>query len=127
MRKYLLVVLALLLFASVCFAGTKTLTATWQQAIPTENDLAGWKLYKATVAGGPYTLDRTIPYVSQQTTYTSSAPITVPDGQLTTLYFVLSAFDTSGNESGKSNEVQVQIDFLPPGNPFQLIITITTP
>jgi len=128
MKKLFLLVLAFILLTSLSFGGTKTLNFEWQQDLPTPvNDLAGWKLYQGTTTGGPWTLIETIPYVSPMTEYTASKSITVPDGQTTNLYFTLTAFDTSGNESGRSNEVAASVDFQSPTIPVQFKVTVTTP
>jgi len=46
--------------------------------------------------------------------------ISVPDG---TWYWIMTAYDTQGNESGKSNEVSATVDSTPPGAPTILEIT----
>ena len=130
MKKILILLLlcATLLGLTVfSFAGTKTLTFAWNQTLPDPNDLAGWKLYSSQTPGGPYTLAATIPFAGAQTEYTSAQPFVSPDGQRKTYYFVLTAFDTSGNASGYSNEVSATIDFEAPGVPIQLKVTVTTP
>lgn len=127
MKKILLCLMASVLFmVTLAFSGTKTLEFGWQQDLPSPNDLASWGLYQSPTPGGPYSKILDIPYVSPQTEYTSTTPITVPDGQMSILYFVLDAVDTSGNRSGKSNEVVATIDFQPPGIPIQLKVTVTT-
>lgn len=70
----------------------------------TESDLAGYKLYQGTASrtyGSPT-------QIGIQTTYTV---IGLAPG---TYYFALKAFDTSGNESGFSNEVSKVIITPPP-------------
>lgn len=127
--KKLLLVLCFLLFAVPAWAGTKTLTFAWNQEIST--GFAGWKLYKAiapNVAVSAANLHSTIPYGGTPSTeYTTSQPLVSPDNQVITYYFVLTAFDTAGNESLKSNEVSAEIDFQAPGVPVQLRVTVTTP
>ena len=68
----------------------------------TEADLAGYKLYRSTVSGGPYTIAKTILAPA-----TTTSDITGVDG---TYYWVLTAYDGSGNESGYSNQVTRAID-----------------
>lgn len=123
------VLLMALILPALTFAGTKTLTFAWNQDI--SPGFAGWKLYRDTLpnvqplAGK---LFATIPFGgSQQTEYQTSQSITSPDNAEVTYYFVLTAFDTSGNESAKSNEVFAIIDFQSPGVPIQLKVTVTTP
>ena len=81
-------------------------------------DLGGYKLYRGTAKGtygGP--ID-----VGNVTTYVHSEP---KDGKY---YYVVSAYDTSGNESGYSNEVGVTIDHTAPRPPsnFSLLQKILT-
>ncbi len=75
-------------------------TLTWNAN--TENNLAGYKVYRATASG------------------TYGAPITTIVGNVTnyvatglqvgtTYFFVVTAYDTAGNESGVSNEVSKSV------------------
>ena len=102
-------------------AGEKTLTATWNQTLST--DFAGWGLYQASASGGPYTLIADIPFTSAQTKYTFSKAITIADGTETTLYFVMDAYDKSGNRSKYSIEKSVPVDFKPPDIPGDFTLT----
>ena len=125
MKTFLKALLICSLLMVMCvFAGEKTLNFTWEQTITP--DFAGWNLYKSEVADGPYEFFATIDYVSEQSEYTSTQLVTVPDGETTTLYFILSAFDTSGNESDGSNEASITIDYQPPPIPITLTITVVT-
>ncbi len=129
----LFILVCIVLFGSVglSWSGTKTLTFAWQQDLPTPvNDLAGWRLYQSTTPGASCKATKVggdIVFISQQVEYTSSVSIAAPDNQRTTLYFSVTAFDISGNESGCSNEVVAVIDFQAPTIPVQLKVTITTP
>lgn len=106
-------------------AGTKTLTFAWTQPGPLD-DLAGWKLYQSDTAGGAGILAMTIPYGgTAQAEYTGVKSLVSPDGQTKVYFFVLTSFDTSGNESGRSNEVSARIDFEVPGIPLTLKVTVT--
>jgi len=69
----------------------------------TESDLAGYKVYYGT-ASGVYGTPITI---GTQTTYTVSS---LPPG---TYYFAVTAYNTSGLESGYSNEVSQTINGTP--------------
>lgn len=114
----------LFLFSGVCLAGTKTLNFAWNQEMSA--DFAGWKLYSSETAGGPYTLFTTVNYNGTVLPeYTSSQNLVSPDGEQKTYYFTLTAFDLAANESGRSNEVSTVIDFLAPGVPIQLKVTVT--
>jgi len=128
MKKLFLILLCFVLFAALAaptWAGSKQLTFAWEQVLPDPNDLKEWRIYSATQAGGPYALMATVPYVSPQTTYTSSQQMTSPDGQRVQYFFVLTALDTAGNQSGYSNEVNTWIEFEGPGIPTRFTVTVT--
>ena len=103
------------------------LTFEWDQVISA--DFYGWKLWYSATSGGPYTqLGSDILYTPPPASpYTSSEMLIAPDQAETTFYFVVNAWDTSGNPSGDSNEVSYTADFLGPSIPVQLNVTITTP
>lgn len=104
----------------------KTLTFMWEQEL--HPDLAGWKLYEVTqpTPGGAkvYTHLVDIPYTAPATTFQSNYTLQAPVGQTTTKLYVLTAFDTSGNQTEYSNEASVTVDFQPPPKPMNLRITI---
>ena len=125
MKKIILWTMILMGIAVIAFAGTKNLTFAWSQPGSLAG-FAGWKLYQSDVSGLPGVLAMTIPYSGvAQTEYTGTKTLTSPDGVTKTYYFTLTAFDTSGNESAKSNEVSAMIDFEAPGVPLQLRVTVT--
>lgn len=112
MTKAILVTGAILTIFSLIFVpwrSDKTLTLAWQQQLPEPNDLAGWRLYQSQSPGGPYTLIETIPFKEKQIEYRVSRKIALPEGGGRTRHFVLRAVDTSGNESGFSNEVTLNL------------------
>ena len=75
-------------------------------------DFGGWKLYRSGTPGGPYELFNTVEYAGSQSLYTSEQSIDGVSGQIVTSYFVLCAFNKiSGQVSGYSNEVVVELDF----------------
>jgi hypothetical protein len=79
---------------------TSSVTLTWTPN--TESDLTGYKIYRATTSGG-----YGAPLATLQgglTTYTATG---LQVG--TTYYFVLTAYDSAGNESLPSNEVSKSI------------------
>lgn len=94
---------------------TATLTLTASQAPPvshsvtlgwvasTSPNIAGYNVYRGTASGGPYST-RANSSVVAGLTYTDA---TVLAGQ--TYYYVLTAVDTSGNESGYSTQVAATI------------------
>jgi len=108
---------------------TKDLKFRWEQPGDV-TDLAGWRLYYGT-ASGHYTDSGTLwpkvpPDAETEMTYTNSYTLTItPDvSGPVTYYFVLTAVDTTGNESAFSNEVSIKIDMAAPGVPqnFRLVI-----
>jgi hypothetical protein len=68
----------------------------------TSSNLAGYKVYRSSTAGGPYTLLSQSLVVGD--TYTD---VTVVAGQ--TYYYVTTAVDNTGAESAYSNQVQAVI------------------
>ena len=110
MRK--LLVLLMVLFSTVAFAATERINFGWDAN--TETDLAGYRLYMSSTAG-QYTFvgkNASLTPATPPASYVKSiakpavamsADITGAEGQ--TIFFVLTAFDTAGNESGRSNEV----------------------
>lgn len=79
---------------------TSTATLTWNAN--TEGDLAGYKVYRATASGAYGEALASIPAgtISYQATGLVSH---------TTYFFVVTAYDSAGNESAVSNEVSKSI------------------
>ncbi len=116
-------VLSFLLVPVFGYSGEKQIRFAWEQVL--SSDMAGWRLYRSGVSAGPYTEVLDIPYAeSDSGTYTSDFEMASPDGKIHTYYFVLRAYDTSGNESADSNEVDLVVDFEAPSSPFNLVVTI---
>ena len=93
-----------------CLAMAAEVTFTWDAN--TETDLAGYKLYQSDVSGG-YVFGggneiATIPAGTE--IYTEN----ISEGGW---YWVMTAYDTSGNESGPSNECSKYIDETAPSPP----------
>ncbi|TKB95636.1 MAG: hypothetical protein E8D41_00305 [Nitrospira sp.] len=79
---------------------TSSATLTWSPN--TESDLAGYKIYRATTSGGYGAPIATLQ--GSATTYTATG---LQMG--TTYYFIITAYDSAGNESLPSNEVSKSI------------------
>lgn len=106
-----LILLTILACASFAHAATVELNFAWDRNV--ETDLAGYRLYYSATAGqyvkgtGSANLLKVIPALNPVSG--SNHPNTVlqsmtgTDGQR--VYFVLTAYDATGNESGYSNEV----------------------
>jgi len=112
MRKIILLLAALcLLVATPVLA--KDVTFLWDPN--SESDLAGYRLYQSGTSGS-YTYGSGNE-VANIPTGTEICTIDVADG---TWYWVLTAHDTNGNESGPSNEVSISIDETAPAPPVSL-------
>jgi len=122
MKQIFLTLVLMCVFVSGALAAEQQITFAWNQEISA--DFAGWKLYQADTSGGPYSLAAEIPYSGEQSEYQSQQMLSAQDGAETKLYFVLTAFDSNGNESGYSNETDHTFDFLSPGTPFSLRILV---
>ncbi|MEQ1844163.1 MAG: choice-of-anchor D domain-containing protein [Nitrospira sp.] len=79
---------------------TSSATLTWNAN--TESDLAGYKIYRATTSGGYGT-----PIATLQGSGTSYTATGLQSG--TTYFFVITSYDSAGNESPRSNEVSKSI------------------
>ncbi len=106
--KRLLLVLIIMSLPHYALAADMEVTLEWDAN--TEEDLAGYRLYDSTESGVYGTIPKAaIPAGTETVT------VTVPDGLV---YFVLTAFDEAGNESGYSNEVMSR--GVPPEAPTRL-------
>jgi hypothetical protein len=117
--KTYIVLLALLVLPSLAFAAEVKLT--WNPN--TETDLAGYRIYQSNTS---QTYNRAtnkvadIPALPNQTKV-ATLNVTPEDGR--PVYFVATVYDTSGNESGNSNEVVWTVkDSIPPTPPSMLSV-----
>ncbi len=114
------ILIALILVFTMVTAGWAISTFTWDAN--TEPDLAGYHLYRSDTSG-VYTLElidgRWVGsgWIADIPAGTETFDYTVPEG---TWYFVMTAYDTSDNESGPSNEVSQTTDTTPPDPPTGL-------
>jgi len=124
MKKTLAVLAMILMFCVPAIAGDKNLTFEWEHD---GIDVAEFHIYKS-MAQGVYDHDMdllvSLPFEGVSATYTSDAVLTSPDGQEVTWYFVCTAVDAEGNESGYSNEISQTIDFAAPNEPYNFSVTI---
>lgn len=128
MKRFLTIVILMLLCVSVSFAGDRIFE--WDQN--SESDLKGYRIYRSAAPNvqvntnnlylnvwkpgeNPDAQDpKNAEYVVGPQGQCILARSILPDG---TYYFVLTAFDTANNESGKSNEVSTVIDDTAPAPP----------
>lgn len=111
-----MVIVIFLLVAGIAIADN-SVTFLWDAN--TETDLAGYRLYQSTTSGQYVLGEGNQVAVISAGIETVTLP-NVPDG---TFFWVLTAYDTSDNESGPSNEVSATLDSAPPGSPTILEIT----
>ena len=114
----------LLFFLPGASASEKKLTFHWDQEI--SEGFAGWKIFFSRSSGIDYQLFSALGYDPEVIDYTTEIMFPSPADARITWYFVFTAFDDAGNESGYSNEVNKVIDFDAPPAPYNLTVTITT-
>jgi chitodextrinase len=103
--------------------GAGQVTLNWSNNV--EGDLASYRVKRATVSGGPYTVI---------TTRTTSDYVDLGLTASTTYHYVVSAVDTSGNESSNSaqtsattNATVVTPGTFPPPTPPQVVVNEAYP
>ena len=114
MRWIAITLLVSMVFCGSAFGATLNLKATW--TANTEADMASYKLYRT---DGTRTLIGTISHPS--TSYNFS--VTVVNNSSGTLTFVLTAVDTTGNESADSVAASFPYDLLAPTAPKSLTVS----
>jgi len=117
MKKCLAILAMVLMFCGSALAASNV---TFEWSANSETDLAGYRLYQSQTTGvytyGDGNQVATILAGTETVQITSIA-----DG---TYFWVLTAYDNDGNESGPSNEVTADLDTLAPGAPATVTITI---
>ncbi|NWF74605.1 MAG: fibronectin type III domain-containing protein [Nitrospirae bacterium] len=83
-------------------AATATASASFEWDPNTETDLAGYKIYQGTTSG-----QYDVPIATTPTSSTSYEATGLQKGS--TYFFVVTAFDTSGNEGPLSDELTIPI------------------
>jgi len=107
-------VIALIALATVVFAVDGKMGLNW--TANSEPDLDHYNVYRSLIAGGPYTKTNIDPILNP-----NYLDIGLPDS--TTYYYVVTAVDVAGNESGYSEEASATIpDLTPPAPPVGLTI-----
>lgn len=122
-------ILLLLLVTSPAYAVSKTVNLAWDAPTPLPSDLAGYRIYRAPTSNGyaktaAGALDSSKALANIVKLASGVIPTTYSDTTASvegSNYYVATAFDSSGNESGPSNEVVV-IDNIAPNVPGALRI-----
>lgn len=106
------VVILTVALALNAWAGVTDVTFDWDAS----SGAVGYKLYQGTVSGGPYTM-------AKDCGATKPCVLTaIPDG---TYFWVATAYDQAGNESGYSNQVTKALDATAPNAPGNFKISVT--
>jgi endoglucanase len=119
--------LILVLMGFVEYANAASATLTWNAN--TESDLAGYKVYRGNGSCSvgplaPLTVNGIqVTVASPATTYVDNT-VPVFDGDLC---YEITAFDTSGNESARSNRATKTVNLVPPTAPTGLSIGAIVP
>jgi len=108
MFKYILSILIILLYTTICFGGEITLA--WDAN--SESNIKGYKIYYGPAS---HTYNKNID-TGKVTTYTVN---NIPSGEK--LYYAVTAYDTSNNESDYSNEVFYTVPTTPPSTTTTMI------
>ena len=115
-----LAIFVVLLTVVPAAAGTKTVTLGWDYPT-TVSDLAGFKVYQSSTSG-QYDMTKPVTTVTDATARQTTLPSALGDGSY---YWVLTAFDKSGNESVKSAELAYALDATAPPAPGALKVVTT--
>ena len=111
MKRILFVlVFILMLVYPVVLSADSSITLIWD-GNNHEADLAGYRVYQSSVAG-VYDSTNFVAEVLKE--FHTATLKDIPDGKY---YWVITAYDTCGNESTHSNEVTYTIDTSPPVAP----------
>ena len=133
MKKLITILTALLTLgsSSIAFAGDKILEFEWNHDDPEGQSVSEFRIY-ASMASGVHDkandLLLAVPFTAPaQPVYTGEGTLASPDGQQIMWYFVATAVDDQGNESGFSNEASGLVAFAPPDDPHTLkaVIKVT--
>ena len=116
-RLFLVLMLAVVLFIPAAAFAVSNVTFVWEPR--PEADLAGYRIYQS-ASSGDYAFGSDYA-TATILAGTETVTLQVEDG---TWYWVLTAFDTSGNEGQPSAEVIVTLDSEAPGAPEGFTITV---
>ena len=108
MKGVFILLLTLCFLIAVTIASGESIKLVWDPN--TEADLAGYKVYSSATDGGPYTLIQDVGNVCELVLDVTGKP----DGPI---YYVATAYDAIGNESGYSNQATYVVDHSAPQPP----------
>ena len=112
MKKILISAIIVLCLSLTAYSATHTIRFVWDKN--TEPDLGGYKLYRRK-ASTLYTDPNSLVVIINDP---NADTILIQNFEATEkTFFVLTAFDTAGNESDYSNEVFMDVDMIPPSIP----------
>jgi len=113
-------VISLTFFFLCSFSAIQAGQVVFEWDANSEEDLAGYRLYQSITPGQyVYGEENAVGNIVAGTeTFTLTMNV---DG---TFYWVLTAYDTAGNESGPSNEVTTDVNFKPPSPPTGCVLRI---
>lgn len=119
MKKYFMcLVLGFMLLVGISAQAASNVSLAWDAG---SADVTKYAVYQSTISG---TYNKTTGKVCETAANTRTCTISaIPDG---TYYWVATAFDAAGNESGYSNEVRVVLDSTAPAPPPNLRSTTVT-
>ena len=116
MKKSIFILLCIALVLSFGLASGESIKLVWDAN--SEIDLAGYKVYSSNTDGGSYTLIQDVGNVCELVLDVTAKP----NGPI---YYVATAYDLRGNESGYSNQASYIVDHDPPQPPGGCKIKLT--
>lgn len=120
MKKTFFTIILLIIFGAAFSAQAAVqVTATW--SANSESDLAGYNIYRSTTSGSGYMkINSSVIIKTASPQYVDNFTGSV-EGDY---YYVVTAVDTSGNESTYSNEGSTHIDTVAPNAPSSITVHI---
>lgn len=118
--KKLLPLIVFFLWVGTSLGATYQITFEWDHS--TSADATGYRVYMSPTSG-QYTYGPANALASYGHVTTGQASVTMDEGARR--YFVLTAFDAAGNESGPSNEISwTAPDVTPPAPPSNFLLKL---
>jgi hypothetical protein len=116
----------LIIIGTAIFAGAADVRFQWDRN--TEADMASYRLYQSQTSG-VYVYGIASPNYKVTVNQVGTTPILYTLTGVTEglHYWVLTAVDTSANESVPSNEVSKNVDTTPPGKPLNFTLPAVAP